>query len=420
MSTNDSEAPLRSGLQPPSSPATLTRTLTRAQVALALALLLGLQPVTTDLYLPALPQLTRALGASIGTAQQTMSALLLAFGFGQLFWGPVGDRVGRRPVLLIGLLLYTVAAAGGALAPSIEWLVAWRVLQGLGMAAAVVCSRALLRDLYEPHEGAQVMAWGLSGLGLIAIASPMLGGAIAALAGWRAALAAVACIGAAALAYVAWFVPETARQLRRDATRPAVLLAAWRRIAVHPVFVGWALLSSATYGGLFIMLAGSAFVYIEVLGLSPTAFGVLLGSGSLAYIAGTFICRHWVQRHGAVGAVQRGAWLTLVGGVAMAVPAALGVQSVWAIALPQCLFAMGHGVHQPCSQAGAVGPFPEQAGAASALAGFLLATVAFFIGLWLGQALDGTVRPLAYGVGTCALVTAGIAWTLVRRLPRPS
>ena len=301
--------------------------LTRVQVALALALLLGLQPVTTDLYLPALPQLTRALGASMGAAQQTMAALLLVFGVGQLFWGPVADRVGRRPVLMLGLLLYTAAAVAGALAPSVQWLIGWRALQGLGLAAAVVCARALLRDLYEPHDGARVMAWGMSGLGLIAIASPTLGGAVAALAGWRAALALVACIGAAALAYVTWWVPETARRLRPDATRPAVLLSAWRRIATHPVFVGWALLTTCTYGGLFTILAGSSFVYIDVLGVSPALYGMLLGTGSAAYIAGTFICRRWVHRYGAVGAVQRGAWFTLAGGLAMVLPAALGLQS---------------------------------------------------------------------------------------------
>lgn len=392
--------------------------LSRAQVALALALLLGLQPVTTDLYLPALPALARDLGASMAAVQQTMAALLLSFGFGQLIWGPVADRIGRRPVLLAGLLLYTLAAVGATLALSIEQLVAWRALQGLGMAAAVVCARALLRDLYEPHEGARVMAWGLSGLGLIAIASPSLGGVLAAWAGWRAALAAVAVVGACTLAFVAWRLPETVRQLRPDATRLSVLLPAWRRIAGHRVFVAWALLTSCTYGGLFVMLAGSAFVYIDVLGLSPAAFGAVLASGSLAYIAGTFLCRHWVLRHGTVGAVQRGAWFTLAGGAAMVLPAALGVQSVWAIAIPQCLYALAHGIHQPCSQAAAVGPFPDHAGTASALAGFVLAAVAFGIGVWLGQALDGSVRPLVYGVGVWALLTCVVAWTLVRALGR--
>ncbi|MFO1328667.1 MAG: Bcr/CflA family efflux MFS transporter [Rubrivivax sp.] len=390
--------------------------MTRARVAFALALLLGLQPVTTDLYLPALPQLTRELGAPMSLAQQTMAALILAFGLGQLAWGPIADRVGRRPVLLGGLSLYAAAALAAALAQDMSALVACRAAQGLGMASAVVCARALLRDLYDGAEGAQVMALGMSGLGLLAIGSPAIGGVVATLAGWRAALAGTAVVGAAALAFVALGVPETLRQRRPDATRPSVLLAAWARMARHRVFVAWSLLSAATYGGLFTMLAGSSFVYIEVLGLSPVLYGVLLGSGSLAYIAGTVICRYWVRDHGPAGAVQRAAAFTLAGAVGIALPAALGVQSVWAIALPQCLYAIGHGIHQPCGQSGVAGPFPREAGAASALAGFVLAAVAFGVGVWLGRALDGSVRPLAYGVGFWALVTCTVAWTLVRRL----
>jgi MFS transporter, DHA1 family, multidrug resistance protein len=431
MSTNVSDAAPRNDLRSvppggvdaggsaapnPQRPLATGADLTRARVALALALLLGLQPVTTDLYLPALPQLRQTLGGTMAAAQQTMAAVLLAFGFGQLVLGPLADRVGRRPVLLGGLMLFTLAGIGAALSGNIGQLVAWRALQGLGMAAAVVCSRALLRDLYEPQEGARVMAWGMSGLGLLAIASPVLGGAVAAHASWRWSLSIVAGIGALTLAYVAWQLPETARQLRPQATRPRVLLAAWRRIAGDRVFVAWALLTAATYGGLFTMLASSSFVYIEVLGLSPALCGLVLGFNSVAYIGGTFVCRHWVQRHGPVGAVQRGAWFTLVGGLAMALPAVLGVQSAWTLTLPMALFAIGHGVHQPCSQAAAVGPFPDQAGTASALAGFLLASVAFGIGLWLGQAMDGTVRPMAYGVAFWSVLTSAVAWTLVRRL----
>ena len=109
--------------------------------------------MTTDIYLPALPMLTRDLAAPMSAAQLTMSALILAFGVAQLFWGPVADRVGRRPVLIAGLLLYTAASIGSVLAGSIGWLMLWRVLQGATMAAAVVCARAIVRDLYEPHRG---------------------------------------------------------------------------------------------------------------------------------------------------------------------------------------------------------------------------------------------------------------------------
>jgi DHA1 family bicyclomycin/chloramphenicol resistance-like MFS transporter len=197
-------------------------------------------------------------------------------------------------------------------------------------------------------------------------------------------------------------VPETARRLRPDATRPRVLLAALAAHRRHRVFVAWALLTSATYGGLFTMLAG------VVLRLHRRAGPVAgrLRRWCWARLAG--LHRRHLRlpalgaAHGPVGAVQRGAWFTLAGGLAMALPRP-GVQSVWAIALPHGLFAVGHGVHQPCSQAGAVGPFPDQAGAASALAGFVLAAVAFGIGLWLGR--RSTARcarwPMAWRSGRC-------------------
>jgi DHA1 family bicyclomycin/chloramphenicol resistance-like MFS transporter len=184
------------------------------------------------------------------------------------------------------------------------------------------------------------------------------------------------------------------------------------------VFLAWALLVACTYGGLFTILAASAFVYIDVLGLSPAGYGAAMALGSLSYIAGTFVCRHWIRQHGMAGAVRRGAWVTLAGGATMALLAAAGVHSLWAVLLPQCLFVFGHGIHQPCGQAGVVGPFPRAAGAASALAGLVLALLAFGIGSWLGVALDGSVRPLAYGLAFWAALTCVIAWTLVQRAAR--
>jgi DHA1 family bicyclomycin/chloramphenicol resistance-like MFS transporter len=389
--------------------------LASATVAIALALLLGLQPVTTDLYLPALPSLARSLAAPMSAVQLTMSALILAFGLAQLVWGPVADRVGRRPVLLTALAGFLVASIGAALAPGIAWLVAWRIAQGAMLAAAVVCARAMVRDLYEPAEGARVMSLGLSGLGLIAITSPLLGGALAASAGWRAALTAVAVIGALTLLFIWRALPETIRQRDPQATRLAPLAANVRAVLRHPTFVAWAALTASTYGGLFTILAASPFVYIDVLGLTPMQFGVAMATGSLSYICGTVVCRRWLLRYGLPGAVRRGAVFTLAGGLSLLALAALGVQAVWAVLLPQCLYAFGHGVHQPCGQTGAVGPFPHAAGVASAWAGFMLALVAFGVGLWLGHAIDGSVWPLALGVATWSVITATVAWTLVQR-----
>jgi len=359
--------------------------------------------------------LTAALSAPMSSAQLTMSALILAFGLAQMVWGPVSDRVGRRPVLLLGLALHALASAGCALAGSIETLVLWRVLQGAALAAAVVCARAIVRDLYEPAEGGRVMALALSGLGVIALIGPLSGGVSAWAFGWRGPLVLVTLISVLTLLFIAWRLPETLARPEPQATQLRGLLRSWRAIAGNRVFRAWALLVASTYGGLFTLLAASSFIYMDVLGLTPAAYGGAMALGSLSYLAGTLLCRRWIGAHGMAGAVQRGGWFTLAAGVVIVGAAATGVQALWAVLLPQCLYAFGHGIHQPCGQAGVVGPFPQAAGAASALAGLVLALVAYAIGRWLGVALDGTVRPLAYGLGFWAALTCALAWTLVPR-----
>ena len=386
-----------------------------ALIVTLLALLLGVQPITTDLYLPALPGLAADLGAGMGRTQATLSALIFAFGLSQLLLGPMADRFGRRPVLLGGLTLFVVASAGATLAGTIGGLVAWRALQGVGVGAAVVCARAMVRDLYVPSDGARVMSKALSGLGFIALASPLLGGLIATVLGWRAALAATGVFGLACLVLVALAMPETARTLNPAALRLGPMLAAWRRILRNHAFLAWSLLVSCTYGGLFAFLAGSAFVFIDVLGTSRLACGLYIAGCSISYIVGTFWCRRWLLRHGLVGAVRRGAAFTLAGGASMVVLAWAGVIGPWAIAVPQFLYAFGHGIHQPCGQAAVVGPFPNHAGAASALAGFMLAATAVAVGAWLGVAMDGTVLPLTQTIGAMALATALVGWTLVQQ-----
>ncbi len=392
--------------------------LTPAFAALLLALLMGLQPITTDLMLPALPALAADLRAPMAPAQLTMSAAILAFGIAQLVWGPVADRVGRRPVLLAGLALYVVASIGAATAGTVMTVVAWRALQGAAMSAAVVCARAMVRDLYEPGEGAMVMARALGGLGLLAIASPLFGGALVTAFGWRAAMAAMGIFAAALGLLVLVRMPETAHHRNPGATRLGPLLRQFGVTLRNRQFAAWALLASCTYLGLFIFLAGAGFVLIDVLGLPPARAGLVMCAMPLSYIAGTLLTRRWLPRLGLVRTCGRGARISLLASGAMALLAITDHRAVWAVMLPCALYALGHGVHMPCGQVGAVAPFPQSAGVASALAGFATALGAFFTGLWLGRALDGTVRPLAIGMGCAALVTALVALTLVRRLDR--
>ena len=386
-----------------------------ALIVTLLALLLGTQPIATDLYLPTLPGLAAELKSPMGSTQATLSALLFAFGFSQLLLGPAADRFGRRPVLLGGLSVFVLASVGSVMAADIGALVGWRALQGVGMAAAVVCARAMVRDLYAPTDGARIMSKALTGLGLIALASPLLGGVLASTVGWRHALAAIGVFGAICLGLVALAMPETVRTRNPDALRLAPMFVQWARILRHPTFIAWALLIACTYGGLFAFLAGSSFVLIDVLGSSRLACGLYIAGCSVSYIVGTFWCRRWLPRHGLAGAVKRGAVFSLAGGLSMVGLATAGVIGPWAIVVPQFVYAFGHGIHQPCGQAAVVGPFPQHAGAASALAGFILAAVAVAVGAWLGVAMNDTVYPLVLTVGAMSVATAAVAWTLVQR-----
>jgi MFS transporter, DHA1 family, multidrug resistance protein len=389
--------------------------MTPSLVVLVLSLLLGIQPVTTDLYLPALPALTAGFGAPVAQAQLTLTTLLLAFGLSQLAWGPLSDRFGRRPVLLAGLSLYTAASVGCALAPSLAVLIAWRTVQGAAMGAAVMAARAIVRDLYTPEAGARAMSRGLTGLGVIACLCAPLGGLLSDLLDWRWALGMLAVFGAATLGLLALRFEETVPRRNPHALAPRTLAATWLAILRHPTFLTWSALSTASYGGLFTFLASSSFVFIGVLGLSRTQYGLVMFAMSFVYILGTFLCRRLLPRLGVRRAVKLAAVLTLSGGTLLGVLALAGVRHPMAIVVPQFLFMLAHGVHQPCSQSGAVGPFPQAAGAASALNGFLMMAVAFCVGGWVGWRLDGTVFALTQGIWFWSAVIAALAWTVVQK-----
>jgi DHA1 family bicyclomycin/chloramphenicol resistance-like MFS transporter len=388
-------------------------------VVVVLSLLLGIQPITTDLYLPSLPGLTEGFGATVSQAQLTLTTLLLAFGVSQLAWGPLSDRFGRRPVLMLGMGAYTLASAGCALAPTMTQLIVWRTVQGAAMGAAVMGARAVVRDLYSGETGARVMSKGMTGLGVIACASPPLGGLISQALGWRYALAALILFGAATLALVVLRFEETVPRRNLQALHPRTLVSTWFAILRHPTFLAWSALSTAAYAGLFTFLAASSFVFIKVLGLSRTQYGLVMLCSSFLYLLGTVLCRRLLPRFGLRRSVAIAGCLTLAGGTLMGGLALAGIQNGWAIMLPHSLFVLAHGVHQPCAQSATVGPFPHAAGAASALNGFLSMIAAFIVGGWVGSRLDGTVFALTNGMWFWSLCIAGLAWTVVQSYGEP-
>ena len=388
-------------------------------IIVLLSMLMGIQPVATDLYLPALPAIKAEFEAELSQVQLTLSALLLAFGTSQLVWGPLSDRFGRRPILLWGLATFTLAGLGCVMASSMHALIVWRALQGAAMGAVVMCARAIVRDLYTPETGARVMSKAFTGLGMLACASAPLGGLLTDLWSWHAALGLVMGFGAITLALVMLTFKETVHRKNLHALHVKVLAKTWWDIVRHPTFVAFTCVSIASYGGLFTFLASSSFVFIGLVGLARWQYGLLLFSMAFTYILGTLLCRRLLIRFGVPRTVAIGGGFSLVGGCWMALNAWLGWQSVVGLMGPFYLFILAHGIHQPCGQSGAVGPFPKAAGAASALGGFLMMVAAFATGLWLGAVKDGSAMPMAQSIAFWSALTALSAWLLVLRRGGP-
>lgn len=377
-----------------------------------LALLLGSQPVATDLYLPALP----AIATELGNPALTLTGLMLAFGFAQLILGPLSDRFGRRPVLLAGCAAYALTSFAGAWVTTLWALVVCRSLQGAAMAALIVCARASVRDLYTPAEGTRVLSRGLTGLGLIALASPLAGAVTVAIWSWHASFVAIGLFALIALIWVWRFYDETLPP-PGAATAPAG--NATMIVLRGPRFRAWTAMLVATYGTLFCFLLASGFVYIKVFGFSPLICGAVLAGNSVSYIAGTYWCRHMLAHSSPDRAVRRSAGFA-VGGAALTLLVALidGAPVLWAMIVGQYLITFAHGVNQPCGQAGAVGDFPEHAGRAAALSGFAMMIAAFIVGQVMAPFLGTSAWPLviANAIGSVAIAIA--AWVFVARAYR--
>jgi DHA1 family bicyclomycin/chloramphenicol resistance-like MFS transporter len=392
-----------------------------ALVVLVVTLATGVQPLGTDLYLAALPAIRNEYAAPVGMVQLTLAVLVFSFGLSQLLWGPAADRFGRRPVLVAGFLLYAAGAGLGALAPGIEVLIAARALQGLGIAATMVCGRAIVRDLFEQQRGTHVMTVAMSGLACMTMVIPVGGALLAQALGWRSTLWTMALCGLAGVVLVLLRVPETARALKPDALQLRPLFAGYAAIARNPAFRSWTLLNSCGYAANFGFFSSSAYLFIETFGVSRVAFGLVIGGASVTYLAGTFLCRRWIAAHGIVTSVRRAGFLSLAAAALLIVPQLAGAHNAATLTAGLWLMLLAYGIHQPCGHVGMATPFPLQAGAASALGGFIFAAAAFACGTWMGVMYrDGSAAVLALTTGVLVAGTGWIALTLVQRHGQPA
>lgn len=376
-------------------------------LTVVLALLTALGPLSTDMYLPSLPAIAAGLQATTGQTQLTLSAFLFGFAAGQFFYGPVSDRVGRKPVLLFGLGLFSLASLICALAPNIEILIAARFLQALGASGPIVLGRAIVRDFYEgPRAGKELSRMG-SIMGVVPAIAPVFGGLIAQFYEWRVIFGVMLLCGLALAATVVLRLPESIRHKSDTPISFASILRGFRILLKHPGYRTYVGLSMLTYGGLFAFISGSSFVLQGLYGLDELAYAFSFTFMVLGFIGGTFLAQVLVGRYGLDGTIRFGVMSLALGGVTMLALVILNVPSSFAITGPMAIYALGVGLTMPQAMASALMPFPDRAGAASSLLGICQMTFAAILGIALGQNLGASALPLPAaiaGTGLLALI----------------
>lgn len=384
-------------------------------VGALLTALVALGQISTSIYIPSLPSLVVSLATDAETVNLTLSLFLFGFAVGQLAYGPLSDRFGRRPVLLVGVTLYVVASVTCTFAASIEGLIAGRLAQGMAACSGPVLGRAIVRDVYGPTRSAKAMAYIGAALAISPAVAPIIGGYLQVWFGWRAAFVFLCVVGVVILVGVWTLLEETNPHTDAGALNFRGLIRAYGVLLSSPAYYGYTLAVAFVFAGLMAFAAGSPFVLIDLLGLSPAQYGMLAIFNVAGFLGGSLAAGRLTHDYGIERMMVVGVSLSLAGGGAMAGIAVLGHIGVAEIVVPMMVFTAGMGIVLANGSAGAMAPFPRIAGAASAVLGFVQMTVAGIASLVVGAFAPTSQLPMAVVIATAAAVAFAAFMLLVWR-----
>jgi DHA1 family bicyclomycin/chloramphenicol resistance-like MFS transporter len=382
-------------------------------LTLLLSMLTGLGPLSMDMYLPSLPAIGQALHAPTGEVQLTISTYLFGFAVGQIFYGPIADRIGRKPVILAALVLYGAGSIVCALSQSIETLIAVRFVQAFGGAGSIVLARAVVRDLYSGVRAGHQLSLMGSITAFAPIVAPMIGGVLQTAFGWRASFILLALFAVVSGAVAARFLPETLRQRAPGPFSVGAMGRLYRSVMVNRGFLANLGILTTTFVGLIAWVSGAAIVMQGIYGLSPFAFGATYAIGAGGYMLGTAIAARIVMRLGLDRTIGIGTAALATGGVVMVVVVWLGLTNVVWLVGAMTIYLAGLGFAMPQTMAGALTPFPDRAGTASSLMGFTQQSCAAIAAAAIGQYLGLSAWPVAGTVATMGCLAFAL-WALTR------
>jgi DHA1 family bicyclomycin/chloramphenicol resistance-like MFS transporter len=370
-------------------------------------------PLASTIHVQSVPAIARDLGTSYTSAQLTVSLFLLTYASAQLFVGPLSDKIGRRPVILGGILLLAVATIGATFAPSIEFLIAARILQAAGGCATLVGPRAVVQDIYTGAEAVRMMALVAMIQSIGPLAAPIIGGVLDALFGWRAIFGFLAIFTGALGVWSVFALTET-RPLEADggSARWGDIFARYGRLLSSRIYVGYTLTFAAGTAGFFGFLAIGPALIIGEMGHAPLLFSVLLMTVTLQFPAGNFVGSRMARRTG----IDR----TLIWGAVIGVAAAVAllflspVHSVWAIMAPLVVYGFANGILFPNAMAGATGVDRRVAGTAASFAGFGQLGIGAVLAFTISALPTDTILPYAIalvGLSLAALAGVGLVYS---------
>jgi DHA1 family bicyclomycin/chloramphenicol resistance-like MFS transporter len=388
------DAPAQESLTPPQ--ASLRRFIFTCAAVIAIG------PLSIDMYLPSLPALQTHFGVDTAATQLTLSAYFIGLALGQLIYGPVSDRFGRRAPLLFGLGCYSLVSLACAYAPSMDSLILLRLLQALVGCAGMVITRAMVRDRFQPQEMARVLSMLVLVMGAAPILAPLLGGQIYLLLGWQAIFLIMALYGAACFVAVYSGIPETSHS-RSEALKLQTIITGYGRLLRHRRFMGYALSGGLAQAGMFAYISGSAFVFIQVYGVSPVHFGWLFGLIAFGLITCAQINSWMLRRYRSEYVLRAALTVNAACGVALLLMAWSGFGGLIGVLVPLFCGMSSLGFSFPNSTAGAMAPFGDRAGMAAALLGTLQFSAAAVSGAVVGLSFDGTALPMAAVICACAV-----------------
>lgn len=380
-----------------------------------LGLLSMLMPLAIDMYLPSMPVIAAQFGVESGSVQMTLSAYMLGFAFGQLFYGPMSDSLGRKPVILWGTLIFAIAGCACAMAQSIDQLIGLRFLHGLAAAAASVVINALMRDMFTKDEFSRMMSFVILVMTIAPLLAPMIGGALLLWFSWHAifwTMGAAALIGSL---LVALFIKETLPKERRQRFHLRTTLGNFGSLFRHKRVLSYMLASAFSFAGMFSFLSAGPFVYIELNHVSPQHFGYYFALNIVFLFIMTIINSRFVRRVGALNMFRAGLWIQFVMAIWLVVSAFLGV-GFWALVVGVAAFVGCVSMVSSNAMAVILDEFPHMAGTASSLAGTFRFGIGAIVGALLSMATFTTAWPMLWAMAFCA--TSSILFYLYASRPR--